>query len=214
MPLLVRFLAPRTRTSTNASAGIGGQSTFPPHEPTIHDDERSVTVWGSLVVILPSWMAAVSLVVLIGVADLAVAQASEAAFASDAPVQGVVTLNDAEGGAFAAAGADVVLTCPSVPPRVTVADAAGVFRFDGVRPSGCKISIDLQGLHTLTTAVDNAGAAVLRFTLESKPLVAGITVRAPAAPPKCRGSKTSIHRRPPVPSTPRNTESKCGRVVR
>jgi hypothetical protein len=135
------------------------------------------------VVVLQQWalrVAACAWVFLGATGSTAMAQPSERTL-EGTNAAGQVLLIAGDGAAHPAAGARVVLTCGiDEPPRVEIVDDAGSFRFDDVPPVQCEVSIDLQGFKPVTTVIDPAQMAALRFVLQTKRLAVPLTVRARA----------------------------------
>jgi Carboxypeptidase regulatory-like domain len=140
-------------------------------------------------------------------ATLVVTGPTASAAASHGDVAGTVTLTDARGERFDAAGAELVLACADTPdePPTAASDEHGVFRFADLRPGDCSLTADLQGFGRVTTnLVVRAGEALhLEIHLEVIPVRSGVRVLA-----KSTGLRT------PAGSIDRRTDPRLVRCVR
>jgi hypothetical protein len=177
---------------------VQSHSTVPPHEPTPCDDERFRS--GTPFIVTPQApgvMAAFALMIAFAVAFQArPAHALGPLIGQLSSVAGSVSLTDADGATFAAAGVRLILKCASEPlPRFEISDEAGAFRFERVPGIGCAISTDLQGFRSDTAAVEPPHTTHLRFHLEVVPAAASVTVTGGASANDGVGEDRVLRRR-------------------
>jgi Carboxypeptidase regulatory-like domain len=151
---------------------IAGSCSRQQNPPRLKTMNRSGAPLNRFIVASPRALAAFSVwIAMFGAGSPAMAQEHLA------QVAGSVTVTDAEGKSYPAAGVRLILKCWSEPfPRTEISDAGGAFRFDSVPVGPCRIVTDLQGFRSATAEIEADVATRLQFLLTIEPVFGGITV--------------------------------------